>query len=149
MGSSATRRSPSASHSSLSGPRSPQPLPRRRLSRRRRPAGSAPADVPGCAPMARLDPHSYCDDTQAATESFALTARVDFATRTLAAEVTLTFRTPARGRLDLDTRDLAIEHVRDASGATLKFELHAAEPYIGQRLSIELAAETPTVTIRY
>ena len=41
--------------------------------------------------MARLDPHSYCDDTQAQTESFALTARVDFASKTLSAEVTLTF----------------------------------------------------------
>ena len=99
--------------------------------------------------MARLDPHSYCDDTQAQTESFALTARVDFATKTLAAEVTLAFRAPAEGRLDLDTRDLAIASVHDASGRALPFQLHAAEPYIGQRLAIELAGPTPSVTIRY
>ena len=99
--------------------------------------------------MARLDPHSYCDDTQAATESFALTARVDFATKTLTAEVTLTFRAPAQGHLDLDTRDLTIEHVRDAAGTALAWKLHPAEPYIGQRLAIDLAAETPSVTIRY
>ena len=42
--------------------------------------------------MARLDPHSYNDDTQAETESLAWTARVDFATRTLVAEAVLTFR---------------------------------------------------------
>jgi aminopeptidase N len=99
--------------------------------------------------MARLDPHSYCDDNQAATESFALRARVDFGSRTLTAEVTLTFRTPSAGRLDLDTRDLVIEQVHDANGAALPFQLHAAEPHIGQRLAIELKAVTPSVTIRY
>ncbi len=52
--------------------------------------------------MARLDPHSYCDDTQAATESFGLRARVDFATRTIQADVTLGFHAPASGPLDLD-----------------------------------------------
>jgi aminopeptidase N len=97
----------------------------------------------------RLDPHSYCDDAQAQTESFAWTARVDFASKTLAAEVTLAFRAPAEGLLDLDTRDLAIEHVEDASGRSLAFRLHPPEPHIGQRLAIELAAPTMSVKIRY
>jgi len=99
--------------------------------------------------MARLDPHSYCDDTQAQTKSFALHARVDFPTQTIHAEVTLVFRAATSGRLDLDTRDLTIEHVEDASGQALTFQLHPAEPHLGQRLSIELAATTPSVTLRY
>ncbi|HEY5922259.1 MAG TPA: M1 family metallopeptidase [Kofleriaceae bacterium] len=99
--------------------------------------------------MARLDPHSYCDDAQAQTESFALTARVDFAAQTVAAEVTLTFRAPASGTLDLDTRDLAIERVEDASGRALPFVLHAAEPILGKRLAIEIAAPTPSIRITY
>lgn len=99
--------------------------------------------------MARLDPHSYCDDTQAQTESFALTARVDFTSKTLSAEVTLHFKSPSQGRLDLDTRDLAIEQVQDESGQQLEFQLHPAEPYVGQRLAIELAAPTRSVMIRY
>jgi aminopeptidase N len=99
--------------------------------------------------MARLDPHSYCDDTQAQTESFALRARIDFATRTIAADVTLTFRTPASGRLDLDTRDLTIERVEDARGRELAFVLHPAEPILGARLAIELPEATPSIRIRY
>ncbi len=99
--------------------------------------------------MARLDPHSYCDDTQAQTDSFSLKAGIDFPSRTIQAEVVLTFKAPAAGRLDLDTRDLVIEHVEDASGQTLSFVLHPAEPYLGQRLAIELSAATPSITIRY
>ncbi|HEY4055343.1 MAG TPA: hypothetical protein VGM39_02000, partial [Kofleriaceae bacterium] len=70
--------------------------------------------------MTRRDPHSYADDTQVATKSFSLVARVDFATKTLAAEVMLTFVAPGGGRLDLDTRDLVIESV-DAHGKPLPF----------------------------
>jgi leukotriene-A4 hydrolase len=99
--------------------------------------------------MARLDPHSYCDDTQAQTESFALTARIDFATNVIAAEVTLSFRAPASGRLDLDTRDLAIERVTDGSGRELRFVVHPADPIVGARLEIELAEPTRAVRIRY
>lgn len=99
--------------------------------------------------MARLDPHSYCDDSQAQTASFALIARVDFATRTVAAAVTLTFHAPASGRLDLDTRDLTIERVEDASGRPLPFMVHPPEPILGARLSVELGGGTTAIRIRY
>jgi leukotriene-A4 hydrolase len=99
--------------------------------------------------MARLDPHSYCDDAQAQTESFAFVARVDFATQTIAGDVTLTFRAPASGRLDLDTRELAIDSVEDASGRSLAFVVHPAEPILGSRLAIELATSTPAIRVRY
>ncbi|MFN0253124.1 MAG: M1 family metallopeptidase [Kofleriaceae bacterium] len=97
----------------------------------------------------RRDPHSFADDTQARTDSFDLNAIVDFATKTLQATVTLRFAAPATGRLDLDTRDLTIEGVEDAHGHVLVFALHAPEKHIGARLSIELAHETPSITIRY
>ena len=90
--------------------------------------------------MARLDPHSYNDDTQVETESLSLIARVDFATKTLHAEATLTFRAPGGGALDLDTRDLAIDAVADQDGRALAFVLHPAEPILGARLAIALAA---------
>jgi leukotriene-A4 hydrolase len=99
--------------------------------------------------MARLDPHSYCDDTQAQTESFALSARVDFATRVISGDVTLTFRAPASGRLDLDTRDLEIERIVDADGHELAFVMHPAEAILGSRLEITLASATPSIRIRY
>ncbi len=99
--------------------------------------------------MARRDPHSYADDTQAETASFALIARVDFASRTLAAEVTLAFRAPARGALDLDTRDLSIDRIIDAAGRALPFELHPPEPHLGARLAIAIAEPTPAIRIHY
>jgi leukotriene-A4 hydrolase len=99
--------------------------------------------------MARRDPHSYNDDTQAETESLAWVAHVDFATKTITAEATLAFRAPARGTLDLDTRDLHIESVTSLDGAALTFILHAAEPVLGARLSIDLPPTSRGVRIRY
>jgi aminopeptidase N len=99
--------------------------------------------------MARLDPHSYHDDTQVETEALALAARVDFATRTLHAEAELVFRAPGGGTLDLDTRDLAIEAVVDQDRRPLEHVLHPAEPILGARLSIALPPETRAVRIRY
>jgi leukotriene-A4 hydrolase len=99
--------------------------------------------------MARLDPHSYNDDTQVATESLALTARVDFTTRTLHAEATLVFASPGEGALDLDTRDLAIDAVRDQDDRPLAFVVHPAEPILGSRLAITLAPGTRAIRIRY
>ncbi|HVV85965.1 MAG TPA: M1 family metallopeptidase [Kofleriaceae bacterium] len=100
--------------------------------------------------MARRDPHSYNDDTQPETEELALTATVDFATHTLAAEATLTFRAPAAGGpLDLDTRDLTIESVVDAAGAALAHTLHRPEPILGARLTVELPPGATSIRIRY
>lgn len=99
--------------------------------------------------MARRDPHSYNDDRQVETEALALRARFDFATRTLHGEVTLAFRAPGQGTLDLDTRDLAIEAVHDVAGRALPFVVHPAEPILGARLAIELLPGTRAVTIRY
>ena len=66
--------------------------------------------------MARLDPHSYNDSTQPETESLDWKARVDFRTRRLHAEATLTLKEASAGPLDLDTRDLEIRGVVDPSG---------------------------------
>jgi leukotriene-A4 hydrolase len=100
--------------------------------------------------MARRDPHSYADDTQAEVCAFALTADVDFARRTLTADVELTLRAPSgAGPLDLDTRDLAIDRVVDLAGAALPFTLHPPEPILGARLAIELPAGTRAIRIRY
>ena len=99
--------------------------------------------------MARRDPHSYADDTQLQTSSFALTARIDFATQMIAAEVVLQFREPGGGTLDLDTRDLAIERVVDARERELAFVVHPPEPHLGARLSIELPDATSSIRIRY
>ncbi|MGH9884027.1 MAG: M1 family metallopeptidase [bacterium] len=99
--------------------------------------------------MARRDPHSYADDTQVATESLALVARVDFAAHVLHAEATLAFAAPGGGALDLDTRDLAIDAVEAVDGRALPFTLHPAEPILGARLAIDLPPGSTGVRIRY
>ena len=99
--------------------------------------------------MPRLDPHSYADDAQPRTAHLDWTARIDFATRTIEAEVTLRFAEPARGgQLDLDTRGLQIEGVH-AGGAPLRFVHEAVEPILGQRLAVDVPAGTKAVTVRY
>src|SRR5688572_30074876 len=99
--------------------------------------------------MARLDPHSYNDDTQVETASLGLSVRVDFQARTLQGEVELEFRAPGGGALDLDTRELAIDAVIDQDRRPLPHVLHPAEPILGARLSIALPPETRAVRIRY
>ncbi|AKU93626.1 Aminopeptidase [Labilithrix luteola] len=100
--------------------------------------------------MARLDPHSYADDTHPRTKTFDWQASVDFAKRVLEAEITLHFAAPASGGpLDLDTRGLHIEAVQDAKGGALAYTLHAADPILGSRLEISVPAGAPSVRIRY
>jgi leukotriene-A4 hydrolase len=99
--------------------------------------------------MARLDPHSYNDSTQPETETLDWKARVDFRTRRLHAEATLTLKEPSAGPLDLDTRDLDIRAVVDAQGRPLPYILSPPEPILGSRLRIELPAGLKQVTVRY
>src|SRR5581483_6760748 len=89
--------------------------------------------------MARLDPHSYADDTQPTVTRLQLRARPDFAARTLDCEARLELS--GAGSVDLDTRGLAILSC-DAA-----YELAAPEGFLGQRLRV--VAERPSVTIRY
>ncbi len=94
--------------------------------------------------MARLDPHSYADDSQPQVARFTWRARVDFGSRTLTCEVDLHFAAPSQGVVDLDTRELTIDSV---SGA--RFELAAGEPILGARLRLTLPSGTSKVTIAY
>lgn len=100
--------------------------------------------------MARPDPHSYAQDTQARTKALDWKARIDFSTRVIHGEVTLSFAEPAAaGPLDLDTRALEIDAVEDAAGSPLPYTLHAADPILGGRLEITLPAGAASVVIRY
>ncbi|MCP3140655.1 M1 family metallopeptidase [Pyxidicoccus xibeiensis] len=99
--------------------------------------------------MARLDPHSYNDSTQPETETLDWKARVDFRTHRLHAEATLTLKEASAGPLDLDTRDLEIQGVVDASGRPLPYILSPPEPILGSRLRVELPVGLKQLTVRY
>ena len=100
--------------------------------------------------MARLDPHSYADDSQPRTESLDWTACVDFPSRVLHAELTLRFIEPASGGpLDLDTRALSIIAVLGPDGAALAHTMHAADAILGSRLEVSVPAGAESIRIRY
>jgi leukotriene A-4 hydrolase/aminopeptidase len=100
--------------------------------------------------MARLDPHSYADDSQPRTKSLDWTACVDFQARVLHAELTLRFVEPAAGGpLDLDTRALSILVVLGPDGASLPHTLHAADAILGSRLEVSVPAGAESIRIRY
>jgi aminopeptidase N len=101
--------------------------------------------------MARLDPHSYADDAQPHAEVLDWKAHVDFSTRTLTCEATLTLSETAAeaSPFDLDTRDLRLESIQDQNGDALTFELADPEPILGSRLRIQLRERVSQVRIRY
>lgn len=99
--------------------------------------------------MARLDPHSYCDDAQPQTASLDWVARVDFGTRTLSATATLTFERAGSGPLDLDTRGLDITRVEALDGRAVPFVLHPEDAVLGARLALSLPDNTAGVRITY
>lgn len=98
----------------------------------------------------RPDPHSYFDPTQGVTRHADLAFDVDFASKTIAGRVTLTFASPLPGGpLDLDTRALTIVSVAGSSGKELPYEQGPAEPILGARLRLRTAPGETAVTIAF
>src|SRR3989454_11295782 len=97
----------------------------------------------------RLDPHSYTDSDQPQTRDIDLALRADFQHRMLEGEITLRFREPGGGAIDLDSRELQIDAVAALDGAPLRYELAAAEPILGARLRVTLPAGAKGLRLRY
>jgi len=99
--------------------------------------------------MARLDPHSYCDDAQPQTDTVDWVARVDFASKTLTAVATLTFARSGSGPLDLDTRGLTIDRAETLDGRVVPFVVHTEDAVLGARLTLTLPEGTAGVRVAY
>jgi leukotriene-A4 hydrolase len=99
--------------------------------------------------MARLDPHSYADETQARTRHVDWEAEVDFAARALTCAATLHLDGVSPGALDLDSRGLDIQRCEDAGGRLLQWAQHPADPILGSRIEVQLRADTRLLRIRY
>lgn len=97
--------------------------------------------------MPLCDPHSYADDLQPSVTHYRLELRVDFAEKRLFGQIELALDRPARGQLDLDTRDLAIDEVLNGAGEPLSFDMGPNDAILGQRLSIRV--EGDRLQIRY
>ena len=120
------------------------------------PAAVAPAAQPGTAPapaaMAQLphDIHSFARPEQARVTHVSVDLRADFASKTLAGTATLDVQAaPGADEIVLDTRDLDVQRVTDATGQEIPWEFGAADPVLGRPLTVGLAPETRKITVHY
>ena len=95
------------------------------------------------------DVHSYAQPQVARVKHVALDLTADFAARTLSGTATLDVTAEAGAtQVILDTRNLDIRSVKDAEGKPLAFALGAADPILGQSLTVTLPAFTPGQVIK-
>jgi aminopeptidase N len=99
--------------------------------------------------MARIDPHSYFDTDQPRAKHVRLRWQVDFHTHQLIGNATLVFETPSSGTVDLDSKGLTITSVQTPTGCNIPCALGADEPILGQKLQLQLPAQSSEVTIAY
>ena len=96
------------------------------------------------------DVHSFAEPDEVRVTDVVLDLRADFQSRMLSGRATLRLhRSGDASRVVLDTRDLAVEQVRDAAGASLKFSLGAPQGVLGQPLIVELPPGVETITVTY
>ena len=96
------------------------------------------------------DVHSYARPEEARVTHVALDLDADFQAKQLAGTATLTVeRAEGADEIVLDTRDLTIEAVTDASGDSLAYELGEADDLLGAPLTVQLPASGDTITVHY
>jgi aminopeptidase N len=92
------------------------------------------------------DIHSYARPWEARVTHIALDLTADFDARTLAGSATLDVERAAGAReIVLDTKGLTVEGVTAGDGSALKFSAGAADPILGQPLTVELPSSGPIV----
>lgn len=99
--------------------------------------------------MTRLDPHSYFDTDQPRAKHVRLDWTIDFQEHRLVGTATLELEKAGSGVLDLDSKDLEIESVRDQRGGDIRFEIGEPDEILGRRLRLHLPDGTRAVTLRY
>jgi aminopeptidase N len=96
------------------------------------------------------DVHSYANPSEARVMDVALDLKSDFEAKRLSGTATLTLKTAANAKkVVLDTKDLDVTSVTDASGTPLRFSLGKTHPSLGQPLSIELPQGAQKIVITY
>ena len=104
---------------------------------------------------AAADPHSYANIDDVSVHSLALDLAIDFTRSEIAgsAELALDWHDAGARTLVLDTRDLTIERVealdKDGQAHPAHYTLGARDAQLGSALRVELAAQAPSVRIRY
>jgi leukotriene A-4 hydrolase/aminopeptidase len=99
--------------------------------------------------MHRPDPHSHYDAAQPRARRLRLKLGVDFKAKRIDGEVTLMFGNAVSGPLDLDTKGLEIHSVEVPGHGPATWALGEVDAILGQRLRLDLPADTEEVVIRY
>ncbi len=114
------------------------------------PMSATPPTTPPASAATVRDPHSAARPDEARVTHVALDLTADFAARTLSGTATLTLaRTGSAAALVLDTADLTIVKVTDASGHALAHAFGAKDAILGQPLTITLTPEITKVVVDY
>lgn len=96
------------------------------------------------------DPHSFSNPAEARVTHLDWQAKVDFDTKTIQAIANWTIDVNnGAGKIIFDTNDLDIEKVTLDNDNAPKYTLSEADLILGQALSINLKADTKTVSIFY
>jgi leukotriene-A4 hydrolase len=96
------------------------------------------------------DIHSFARPLEARVTHVALDLTADFASKTLGGKATLTVeRAPDAREIVLDTKNLTIEGVTAQDGRALTFAAGAADPILGQPLTVQLPPGVTAITIGY
>lgn len=112
-----------------------------------------PASATAAIEYAR-DSHSYAQPQIARVRNVALDLNADFTAHTLSGTATLTVTAePGATQIVLDTRNLDIRSVKTEAGEPLAFVLGAADPILGQSLTVTFpafaAGETRKIVVDY
>lgn len=99
--------------------------------------------------MAKIDPHSYYDDSQPKITSFHLKAKIDFEKTKLFCKVVLFFEKEVTGTLKLDSRDLIVKSVSSESGIPLNFRIYPKNKVLGNLFEIDFENPLKSVVVEY
>ncbi len=112
---------------------------------------TTPTSTPPTSPTSRTrDIHSHARPEEARVRHVALDLTADFTAHSLSGQARLDLEVaPGATKVVLDTFDLGIRRVLDASGAALTHRLGRKDPILGQALEVELPADTRQITVEY
>ncbi len=99
--------------------------------------------------MSRIDPHSFCDDTQPRSRRLRLNWFVDFDRRRIGGSVAIELESVSSGILDLDTKAMEIRSVHTQDGKAVPFRFASEDPVLGSCLRLDLPPGTVSVVIDY
>lgn len=98
----------------------------------------------------KKDVHSFSNPEEVAITHMSLNLDLDFANQTMKGYAKLNIDNKSNARkIILDTRDLSIEKIRLDDKTETKFELGKFKEFMGQSLSVDITANTKSLTVYY